>query len=73
MKAIRPQGAFSTIPETGFLRLPQVLQLIPVSKTVWHDGIRSGRYPKPVKLSKRTSAWRCEDIRKLIEELGGVA
>jgi len=73
MKSATPQGAFSTLPETGFLRLPQVLKFIPVSKTVWHDGIRSGRYPKPVKLSERTSAWRCEDIRKLIDELGGAA
>jgi len=55
------------------LRLPQVLKLIPVSKTAWHDGVRSGRYPKPIKLSERTSAWRCEDIRKLIDELGGEA
>jgi len=73
MKLATLQGAFSTLPETGFLRLPQVLKFIPVSKTVWHDGIRSGRYPKPVKLSERTSAWRCEDIRALIDELGGAA
>jgi len=73
MKAITTDGAFSSLPETGFLRLPQVLKLIPVSKTAWHDGVRSGRYPKPIKLSERTSAWRCEDIRKLIDELGGEA
>jgi len=58
------------LPETGFLRLPQVLEFIPVSKTAWYDGIADARYPKPVKLSERTSAWRVEDIRKLIAELG---
>jgi len=57
----------------GFLRLPKVLQLIPVSKTIWYDGIKKGLYPSPVKLSTRTSAWRASDIQKLIEELGAVA
>lgn len=57
--------------DTGFLRLPQVLLYIPVSKTVWYEGIAAGRYPKPAKISERTSAWRVEDIRKLIAELGG--
>ena len=61
------------LPETGFLRLPQVLQLIPISKTAFYDGIKAGIYPKQVKLSERTSAWRVEDIRKLIAELGGDA
>ena len=41
------------IPETGFLRLAQVLSFIPLGKTSWWDGVRSGRYPKPVKLSPR--------------------
>jgi len=59
-----------TLQDTGFLRLPQVLKLIPISKTAFYDGIASGRYPKQVKLSERTSAWRVEDIRKLIEDLG---
>jgi len=61
------------IMDTGFLRLPQVLHYIPVSKTIWFEGIKKGIYPKQVKLSERTSAWRVEDIRKLIAELGGEA
>lgn len=57
------------IPETGFLRLSQVLSFIPVGKTCWWKGVKSGRYPKPVKLSERCTAWRVEDIRELIEKL----
>ena len=30
------------IPQTGFLRLPAVLNLIPVKKTCWWEGVRSG-------------------------------
>jgi len=58
------------IPAGGFLRLPGVLQRIPVSRSTWWMGIRSGKYPKPVKLSQRTSAWRESDIDALCRELG---
>ena len=61
----------NTLPETGFIRLPVVLSLIPVSKSTLYDGIKKGIYPAPVKLSERTSAWRVEDIRSLISQFGG--
>lgn len=57
------------VPETGFLRLPQVLSIIPVGKTSWWKGVKTGRFPKPVKLSERCTAWRAEDIRDLIKAL----
>ena len=58
-----------TIPAFGFLRLPQVLAIFPISKSAWWEGCRTGRYPKPVKLSSRTTVWRVEDIRAFIESL----
>lgn len=58
------------LPSAGFIRLSQILSFIPVSKTTWWDGVRSGRYPKGVALSSRTTAWRAEDIQKLILDLG---
>jgi predicted DNA-binding transcriptional regulator AlpA len=57
------------IPVTGFLRLPQVLTIILIGKTCWWEGVKSGRYPKPVKLSSRCTAWRAEDIQALIKSL----
>ena len=57
--------------ETGFLRLRDVLEFIPISKSSLYAGIAEGRFPKPIKLGKRTSAWKVEDIRNLIAELGG--
>jgi len=54
------------LPETGFLRLPEVLRLFPVSKSTWWLGVKDGRFPKPVKLSDKITAWRVEDIRQLI-------
>jgi len=58
------------IPEHGFMRIDQVLSVIPESKTTFYAGIKEGRRPASVKLSARSSAWRCEDIRKLVAELG---
>ena len=70
---------YSQLPATGFLRLshilgnkrvdPPILPLIPVSKSTWWAGVRAGKYPAPVKhLGPRITAWRCEDIRALIEQ-----
>ncbi len=61
------------LPETGFIRLPQVLAFIPVSKSSWWDGIKTGRFPKPIKLGPRTTAWRVEDIHALIDSLADAA
>jgi prophage regulatory protein len=64
------------LPETGFLRLSQIIgnpkaqppipAIIPVKKSCWWDGVRAGRFPKPVKLGPRVTAWKVEDIRALI-------
>ena len=54
------------LPPEGFVRLPVVLRVLGVGKTAFYMGIRDGKYPAPVKLGPRTSAWRVEDIRALI-------
>ena len=58
------------IPKVGFLRLPQVLQLVPISKSAWWEGCKTGRFPKPVKLGPRTTVWRAEEIMEFIERIG---
>ncbi|HPR53298.1 MAG TPA: AlpA family phage regulatory protein [Deltaproteobacteria bacterium] len=63
----------SILPDTGYIRLYQVLAVYPVSKSTWWAGIKKGRFPAGVKLSERTTAWRVEDIRKLIESPGGIS
>lgn len=67
------------LPETGFLRLWQIIgnkktntpALIPVGRSSFLNGVKTGKYPKPVKLGERTTAWRVQDINRLIEQLGG--
>lgn len=58
----------SVMPETGFVRLPTVLKLIPVSKSTWWAGVKTGRFPRPVKLGPRMTVWRVEDIQELIDK-----
>jgi predicted DNA-binding transcriptional regulator AlpA len=40
--------------------------IIPISRSTWLQGVREGRFPKPIKLSKRTTAWRVQDILALV-------
>lgn len=67
------------LPEEGYLRLTQIIgnpkakppipAVIPVSKSTWWEGVRTGRYPQPVRtLGLRITAWRVEDIRALIRQ-----
>ena len=58
------------IPAYGFLRLPQILAIIPISKSAWWEGCRTGRFPKPVKLGPRTTVWRAADIVEFINQTG---
>ncbi len=72
------------LPETGYLRLKQIIgdpkakppipAVIPVGKSTWWEGVRSGRYPQPVRtLGRRITAWRVEDVRAMINQLAGSA
>lgn len=71
------------LPETGFLRMwqivgdkkanPPIPAIIPIGRSSFLAGVKSGRFPKPVKLGERTTAWRVEDIRSLILSFGGAA
>ncbi len=58
------------LPSSGFVGLSSILAPqgpIPVGRSTWWAGIKTGRFPKPVKLGPRTTALKVEDIRKLIE------
>jgi predicted DNA-binding transcriptional regulator AlpA len=56
------------LPKTGFVRLATILSAIPVSKSTWWAGVKTGRYPKSIKHGSSTF-WRAEDIHALIESI----
>lgn len=81
-----PSFSAATLPTTGFIRLPKIIgkrpskddphgipALVPVSRATWWAWVRAGRAPAPVKLGPNTTAWRVEDIRALIQRMGGAA
>lgn len=60
----------NTTRSPEFLRLPAIVGptgIFPISKSTWWQGVRDGRFPKPVKLGPHTTAWRIEDINALKE------
>ncbi len=52
-------------PDSGFVRLSSILAPsgpLPISRSSWWAGVASGRYPKPVKLGPRITAWRVTTV-----------
>jgi hypothetical protein len=60
-----------TFPETGLVRLSSILAPkgpIPVCKSTWWAGVKTGRFPAPVKhLGPRITAWKAEQILDLVD------
>lgn len=59
----------SSLENESLLRLPQVLTIIPISKSAWWQGCKEGRYPKPIKLGPRTTVWKASDIAAFMRQL----
>lgn len=77
VEEVKTQGSFAndgclkgSLPTTGFMRLPQILEVIPVSKTTWWRWTKSGKAPKGILFTRKIRVWRVEDIYDLIEKLG---
>jgi prophage regulatory protein len=71
----------NTLPETGFVRLAQILGdprrgipgPIPVGTTTWWGWVKAGRAPKALKLGPGMTVWRAEEIHALIARLAAEA
>lgn len=60
---------FDSLPNGAFIRLPVVLALLGISRSSFYAGIQSGKYPPPVKVGTRASAWRKSEILDLQNRL----
>lgn len=56
------------LPDEGFVKVPQIIAVFPVSRSGWWQGVKDGKYPAPVKLGPKNTAWKVQDIRKLIAD-----
>jgi predicted DNA-binding transcriptional regulator AlpA len=58
----------STLPSTGFVRLPAILAHYPVARSTWWQLVKQQKVPQPIKLSANVTAWRAEEIHALIAQ-----
>lgn len=50
-----------------YIRLPEVLHLVPIARaTVW-QWVASGRFPQPVRLGSRCTVWRLSEVMSWME------
>jgi prophage regulatory protein len=63
----------SSLPTEGFVRLKQILAPvgpIPVGKSTWWAGVKTGRFPAPSKcFGKGITVWNVQQIRELIADV----
>jgi predicted DNA-binding transcriptional regulator AlpA len=57
------------LPSEGFVRLRQILRVIPISKSTWWAGVKSGRFPSGRRLGPNTTVWDVQEIRALMEQI----
>ena len=57
----------SSINPLQFYRLPQLRQRLGVSASSIWAWVKSGKFPKPVKLSDNVTAWRATDIEVWVD------
>lgn len=60
---------YDDLPRTGFLRDKQIYPFFAIGRSTWWKWVRDGKAPPGIKLSSRTTVWRAEDIRSLLNEL----
>lgn len=57
----------STSNETRLIRLPEVQRLTALGRSQLYALAKAGRFPSPLKLSERCSAWNETDVRAWID------
>jgi predicted DNA-binding transcriptional regulator AlpA len=63
---------FDTLPDSAFARQAQLIPaVVPVSHATLWRWVKSGRFPKPVKLSPAVTAWKVGDVRRFLAQQGG--
>lgn len=83
-ESVRAAFNLNPLPASGLVRLKQIIgdpgdlsadppipatpAIVPVGRSSWWAGVKDGRYPKPVKIGPRTTAWRVEDIRLFLDQ-----
>lgn len=54
--------------EERLIKLPEVLATVGMKKTAWYEGIKAGKYPKPIKRSPRDVVWPMSAVQKIVSD-----
>lgn len=72
--AAAPITPIDAMPGSAFLRESQLVKkpgndapIIPVSPATLWRWVRSGKFPKPMKVGPNTTAWRVADVRQWLQ------
>lgn len=63
------------ISRQGLLRIEQICgnpakgipALLPICKATWWNGVKSGRFPQPIRLGVKVTCWKAADVMRLVE------
>jgi predicted DNA-binding transcriptional regulator AlpA len=64
---MKNETVFAQLPAVGYVRLRQILAVIPIGRSTWWKGVKEGRFPQPIKFSERVTVWSARDIWALIQ------
>ena len=53
--------------EVTLMRIPQILEVMPISKSKFWLMVQKGEFPKPIKIG-RSSFWTIEQVQTFIRE-----
>lgn len=70
-KPVHTETFTAGLPATGYARLPIVSACTGVAKSTIWAWARAGRFPTPVKLSSRVTAWNVSDVRAWLADPTG--
>lgn len=61
--------ALNNLSQSAYIRLPEILNLLPIGRSTWWLWVATGKAPKGIKLGAKTTAWKLSDIQKLLDDL----
>lgn len=59
----------NNLSQSAYIRLPEILNLLPIGRSTWWLWVATGKAPKGIKLGAKTTAWKLADIQKLLDDL----
>jgi prophage regulatory protein len=70
VKEVTMNNSNAQTPSITLIRIPQILEIMPVSKSKFWLMVQKGEFPKPIKIG-RSSFWTIEQVQAYLQEKTG--